>query len=89
MKFQVSRQDIQDAVEVTAGAMTMSAPDIAGHFVFRVDPNDKDQIEILTHSNRLCASTPVRGAKVLDDGTPFTVEGWRLKGSKPWPQMRS
>ena len=80
MKFQVSRQDIQDAVEVTAGAMTMSAPDIAGHFVFRVDPNDKDQIEILTHSNRLCASTPVRGAKVLEDGTPFTVEGWRLKG---------
>lgn len=79
-KFQVAKQDLQEAIDTVGGALAPSAGDITSHFLFRICPDDSSKVEVLAHSNRVCASCPIKAAAVMELGLAFTVEGWRLKG---------
>lgn len=79
MKFQVAKKDLQEAIETVVGAWS-STGDITSHILFRICQDDNSKVEVLAHSNRVFASCPIKAAVVMELGTAFTVEGWRLKG---------
>lgn len=80
MKFQVAKSDLEFALNTVSGALGAGDADISSHFVFRILPGTTDQVQVLTASNRIYAHCTIPKAKVIEEGSAFTVEGWRLKG---------
>lgn len=79
MKFNVKKSDLEFALATVAGAMG-SEGDFSSHVVFRMKPGTSDQVEVLAAYNRIYAQCAIPKVTVLEEGEPFTIEGWRLRG---------
>ena len=81
MKFQVAKQDLQQALDTVSSAMAGGGSDLSSHFTFRLPPGgDGSRMEVLAYNHgRLFAGCPfVAVATETDKGSSFTVEGNRI-----------
>lgn len=84
MKFQVAKQDLENALAVVNASLGGGNPaDISNHILFRARQGDNDEwkAEALTYTGRLCAGAPFVAKVEVKTGGPtaFTIEGARLK----------
>ncbi len=79
MKFQVARQDLEEAVALVSNSISVT-PDISGHYLFRRIPNEDGKMEVRTYAGRLSSGCPFVAKVEGEEGeAEFTIEGKRLK----------
>jgi DNA polymerase III sliding clamp (beta) subunit (PCNA family) len=79
MKIEIAKADLEAALAVVSPVAKTSNSDLTAHVVFRRLMND--QVEVLSNSGRIGASTILVGCKVTlgdDDDGKFTIEAARL-----------
>lgn len=83
MKIQVAKRDLEAALQVVSPSLGSGlSSNVSTHYVFRARKVDgKWKSEILTYTDRLCASCPFVSVLEVDDErkSSFTIEGARLK----------
>lgn len=88
MIIEIAKQDLEAALQVVNPCMAGTGSDLSGHYTFRVqdaDGGNTQFVEVLTYSNRVFSSCPLKGTTLKDakHGDAFSVEGWRLKDWLP------